>query len=414
MTNIYGCIGEKLSHSFSKEIHNALADYEYQIIEVKRESLEEFMLSRQFQAINVTIPYKELVIPYLHEIDESAKRIGAVNTIVNRGGLLYGYNTDFYGLEKLISHLGAPIAGNRVAILGTGGTSKTAKAVCTALGASQIVTVSRRSTDDSISYDELYESYSDIDVIINTTPVGMYPNSEHAPIALERFTTLSAVIDAIYNPLRSNLVLSARARGIKAEGGLYMLVAQAVRASEIFLDKKYPTETIDRIYRKIYSEKENIVLIGMPSCGKSTVGALVARALMREHIDTDSLIERTAEMKISDIFSLRGEKEFRDIEESAIREAANHSGAVISTGGGAILREENIHRLKRNGRLYFIDMPLDRLTPTSDRPLALSREAIVARHNERYPLYLEYADCRICVKADADSVKEEILGEFKK
>lgn len=414
MSNIYGCIGEKLSHSFSKEIHNALSDYEYNIIEIPRNELDSFMAERSFKAINVTIPYKELVIPHLYEIDIHAKEIGAVNTIVNRDGKLYGYNTDFYGLSELINHIGISIKDKRVAILGTGGTSKTARAVVKALGASEIIIVSRKANGDTISYTELYENYSDIDIIINTTPVGMYPNGDKTPVELDKFTHLKGVIDAIYNPLRTPLVLKARDMGIKAVGGLYMLVAQAVRASEIFLDITYPKVTLEKIYKKILSQKENIVLIGMPGCGKSTVGKLISEELSRELLDTDSIIEKTANMKIIDIFSRYGESYFRDLESDTLKEVAIRNSSIISCGGGLILRPENVFELRKNGKLYFIDMPLEGLIPTSDRPLANDKNKIIKIYNERYLLYKSIADDIISVTGDATTVKEEILGSFLK
>ncbi len=414
MSNLYGCIGQRLAHSFSKEIHNALADYEYRLIEIPRDRLDAFMTERKFKAINVTIPYKELVIPHLYKIDDAAREIGAVNTIVNRDGLLFGYNTDFYGLSELIRHKEIEIAGKKVAILGTGGTSKTARAVAKALGASHILVVSRKKSEDTITYDELYSCHSDINIIINTTPVGMYPNGDSSPVSLDGFNNLCGVIDAIYNPLRTPLILSAIDKGIKAEGGLYMLVAQAVRASEIFLDIEYPKGTLERVYKRIYSEKENIVLIGMPASGKSTVGALIAEALERELIDTDTLIEDKCNMKIVDIFAGYGEEYFRNEEGEITKEISKKNSAVISTGGGLILRRENVTELRKNGRLYFIDMPLERLIPTSDRPLSADKEAIEKRYKERYEIYKRIADIRIAVSGDAVSVKEEILGDFLK
>ena len=251
----YGCIGEHLKHSFSKEIHNALCDYEYEIREIPREELAAFMEAKEFTAINVTIPYKESVIPYLHYIDDFAKEIGAVNTIVNRDGKLYGYNTDFYGMTKLLRTAHIYPRGKKVAILGTGGTSKTAFAVARAEGANEIIKVSRSAKDGAVTYEELYEKHADTDIIINTTPLGMYPNIFDKAVDISRFENLVGVVDAIYNPLRTQLV-SDGYKKIAAEGGLYMLVAQAVRASEIFLDKEYPNGTIDKVFDKIYNEKE--------------------------------------------------------------------------------------------------------------------------------------------------------------
>ncbi len=410
----YGCIGEKLKHSFSKEIHNSLADYDYAIIEIAREELEKFATEKKFNAVNVTIPYKEMIIPYLYEIDSRAKEIGAVNTVVNRGGKLYGYNTDFYGMSELIKRIGIDLRDKKVAILGTGGTSKTSLAVAKSMGAREIIRVSRTARENSVTYEELYENHTDTDVIINTTPSGMYPNIFDIPVDLSLFPSLSGVADAVYNPLRTPLILAAKKRGIAAEGGLYMLVAQAVRASEIFIDKKYNTEETDKVFKKIYSEKENIVLTGMPASGKSTVGRLIADAMGREFIDTDDIICEDEGKSIPDIFRENGEKYFRDAETRAVKRVASLCGKVIATGGGVILREENVDALRENGKLYFIDRPLADIIPTSDRPLASDREAIEKRYNERYAIYNSTADVKINVNSDAEGVKVRIMEDFLK
>ena len=410
----YGCIGEVLKHSYSKEIHSELADYKYELIEIPRASLEEFALSRSFKAINVTIPYKEAIIPYLYEIDPSAKEIGAVNTVINRDGRLYGYNTDFYGMDSLIKKKGASLLNKKVIILGTGGTSKTASAVASARGASEIYKVSRTARDGAISYSELYEKHTDADVIINTTPCGMYPNIFDSPVNLTKFTQLSAVIDAVYNPMRTPLVVSARKLGIKAEGGLYMLVAQAYAAAKLFTNSDIPQERLNEVFEKLKSEKENIVLTGMPASGKSTVGAIIANELQRELIDTDALIEKAEGMTIPDIFKKYGEKYFRDAEARAIHEASALCTKVIATGGGAILREENVDALLENGKIYFIDRPLSELIPTDSRPLSSTKEAITQRYNERYSIYLKTADVRIDANADATEVARRIKEDFLK
>ena len=398
----YGLIGEHLPHSYSKEIHNKLAPYDYQLCELTHEALDGFMRAREFDAINVTIPYKQDVIPYLSEIDEHARLIGAVNTIVNHSGRLYGYNTDFYGMKTLIDSIPLSLSGKKVLILGTGGTAKTALAVANAMSAREIVTVSRRTTEKTVSYEEAYADHTDADVIINTTPCGMFPypdgNGERSgtPIDLSRFPTLSGVVDAIYNPLRPNLILDARERGIPAEGGLLMLVAQAIRAVEIFLDTDLDHRAATRVCDEIRAEKENIVLTGMPGSGKSTVGQALAEELGRPLFDCDAEIVKKAGKPITEIFAEIGEGGFRDIESEVIREiAANHVGCIISTGGGAILRDENIRALKRNGRLYFLDRPLEMLLPTPDRPLSSDNEALRRRYNERYERYCATCDVRI-------------------
>ena len=410
----YGCIGEHLGHSYSKEIHAALSDYEYEIREVEREALDSFLSARDFLAINVTIPYKEAVIPHLSHIDKTAKDIGAVNTVVNRAGKLYGYNTDFFGMSALISHAKISLKDKKVAILGTGGTSKTAAAVAKSLGAREIIKVSRSAHDGAVSYSDLYENHSNTDIIINTTPVGMYPKIDASPIDISRFPKLCGVIDAIYNPLRSRLVLSARERGIAAEGGLYMLVAQAVRASEIFLDIEYPLGTVERVYSDVLKSKENIVLIGMPSSGKSTVGKILSDVLGRDFIDTDDLVTENAGMSIPNIFEKYGEKYFRNIESSAVLNASLISSRVIATGGGVPLREENVTALKQNGKIYFLDRSPELLTPTSDRPLSKDKAAIEERYRERYPIYSGKSDKKIDADGKTREVAEKILEDFRK
>ncbi len=414
MNKLYGCIGEKLTHSFSKEIHNALADYDYRIIELSREALGDFANQGDFAAINVTIPYKEAIMPYLYEIDEHAASIGAVNTVVNRDGKLYGYNTDFFGMSELLWHADVSLKDKKVLILGTGGTSKTAYAVALAEGAREIIRVSRTAKDGAISYGDMYERHTDAEVVINTTPVGMYPNIFGKAIELERFPHLSGVIDAVYNPLRTPMVLDARKRGIPAEGGLYMLVAQAVRASEIFTDTSYNGDTLRCVYRKIVSDKENIVLVGMPGCGKSTVGYLLSVALGRELIDTDKLIEKKAGKDIPAIFREDGEAVFRKLEAEVIRECASENGVIIATGGGAVLRADNIDALRENGRIYFIDRPLELLVPTSDRPLSSTREDITRRYVERYGIYKAAADITVSADCSPGEVAEKIIEEFRK
>ena len=415
----YGLIGEHLPHSYSKEIHNALAPYDYQLCELTPEGVDAFMRAREFDAINVTIPYKEKVIPYLAEIDEHARLIGAVNTIVNRGGKLYGYNTDFYGMLTLIESIPLSLADKKVLILGTGGTAKTAHVVAKASGAREIVTVSRRATDTTVTYADAYAYHTDANVIINTTPCGMFPypdgngEREGTPIDVSRFPTLSGVVDAIYNPLRPNLVLDARERGIPAEGGLLMLVAQAIRAVEIFLDTDLDHSVAIRVCNKIRADKENIVLSGMPASGKSTVGQALSDLLGRPFFDSDAEIVKKAGKSIPDIFAEVGETGFRAIETEVIREIAAHNvGCIISTGGGAILRDDNIRALKRNGRIYFLDRPLEMLIPTPDRPLSQDNESVRRRYEERYERYCTTCDVRIPNGGTADEAISAIRKDF--
>lgn len=410
----YGLIGEKLGHSFSKEVHSLLSDYEYELREIPRDGLDYFMKEADFKAINVTIPYKESVIPYLSYISDEARMIGSVNTIVNREGKLYGYNTDFLGMTAQINKMRLSLTGKKTVILGTGGTSKTSVAVAKSLGASEIITVSRTKKEGSINYDELMRDHLDAEVIINTTPVGMYPDNSSSPIDIAPFKRLEGVIDAIYNPIRTNLVLDAMERDIKADGGLYMLVAQAVYASEIFLDVKYPKERLDKIFKKIKRKKENIVLIGMPASGKSTVASLLSKELSRDVLDTDRMIVAARKASIPEIFESEGEAAFRDYETTEIANASLHNNIVIATGGGAILRRWNVRMLKQNGVLFFIDRPYEKLVPTHDRPLASDVDAIKKRYEERYPIYVRCADVVIDADEQPVMVAKKITGVFYK
>ena len=387
----YGCIGKKLTHSFSREIHAKLADYKYELMELSEEEIAPFFAKKDFAAINVTIPYKQTVIPYLDCVSPVAQRIGAVNTIVNKDGKLCGYNTDYYGMKALIARVGIDLSGKKVLILGTGGTSKTARVLASDLGAGEILTVSRRKTEEFINYEEAVRDHTDAQVIINTTPSGMYPNCEDRPIDIGYFPRLEGVIDAIYNPLRTNLIQDTLQRGIPAEGGLYMLVMQAVVAVEFFLDTSVPKETADRVFAEIYASKENIVLTGMPGSGKSTVGKLLD-AEGFACFDTDAEIEKRCGCAIKDLILEKGEAYFRDLESEVVREISSSGCRVISTGGGAILREENVRYLRRNGKLFFLNAALSRLRATDDRPLSDTEDKLKQLYAQRLPIYQETAD----------------------
>ena len=406
----YGCIGKKLTHSFSKEIHARLADYAYELIELSEEDVRPFFEKKDFAAINVTIPYKQTVIPYLDEVSPVARKIGAVNTIVNRDGRLYGYNTDYHGMKALIEKAGIDIRGKKVLILGTGGTSKTANVVAADLGADKILTVSRKASAHHITYEEAASRHADAQVIINTTPSGMYPDCEAKPIDVSFFGALEGVIDAIYNPLSTNLVSDARKKGAKAEGGLYMLVMQAVVAVEKFLGVRIEKEKADAVFASVLASKENIVLTGMPGSGKSTVGRLL-HVEGFEMIDTDAEIEKRCGCTIRELIRTKGEKYFRDLESEVIRDVSSACCRIIATGGGAVLREENIRLLKRNGKIYFINAELHRLRATSDRPLSNTDEKLAALYAKRQSIYQSTADV---IVPDMPAPKDEAAYILKK
>lgn len=407
----YGCIGEKLGHSFSREIHERLADYTYELKELTPEELIPFMQNKEFSAINVTIPYKQDVIPYLYEISPQAKAIGAVNTIVNRDGKLYGYNTDFFGMRALILRAGIELQGKKVLILGSGGTSRTARAVAKDLNAREILVVSRAGKE-GITYEEARRDHHDAEILINTTPCGMYPNIRTVPLDITDYPKLEGVVDAVYNPLRTELVLQAQARGIPAVCGLYMLVAQAAFAVEFFLDTTVPAEKIEAVFQSLMAAKENIVLTGMPGSGKSTVGNQLNKKLCKPFADTDTLLTERAGRTPAEIINSDGEPAFRDLESAVIRDIAAENGSIIATGGGAILRDENIKELKRNGRIYFLDRPLEEILPTDDRPLSGNREQLQKRYNERYARYCATADHIISPASVLEDVCQQIIEDM--
>lgn len=408
----YGCIAERLGHSFSKSIHEKIDSYDYVLQEVPKDGLDAFMKARAFRGINVTIPYKQDVIPYLDEISETARKIGAVNTIINRGGVLFGDNTDFGGMTALIRRMGLDLSDRKVLVLGTGGTSRTALAVASSLGASWVRAVSRSPKDGALTYDDVIAHHTDAQILINTTPVGMYPNTVGTPIRTDAFSKLEGVVDAVFNPLRTELVQAARAQGVAAQGGLYMLVAQAVLAAQRFTGKSYPSDLTDTVFRALLEEKENLVLTGMPGSGKTTVGKAVAEKLGRTFVDLDDEIVRKAGCTIPEIFSSQGETAFRDLESEVTRTVGARNGLVIATGGGCVLREENVRALRMNGRLLWIDRPLAQLLPTSDRPTANSADKMRALYESREPIYRATADAVIPSDGDPAHVTDMVVRQF--
>ena len=408
-----GLIGEKLGHSFSKEIHQKIGGYEYELIELAPDELEGFILSRDFDGLNVTIPYKQTVMEYLDEISDLAREAGAVNTVVNKDGKLYGYNTDCGGMKMLIERMGVDFRGKKAFIAGSGGTSRTATAVCKSLGASDIVRASRSGRNGASTYEEAFKLCSDAALLINTTPAGMYPDTDSLPFDIGHFDHPEGLLDVIYNPLNTRLIREARAKGIRAENGLYMLVGQAVLSSELFTGKKAADGLIEEIYQDLLREKQNIVLTGMPGCGKSTLGKMLAERLGKQMVETDEIISQEAGMPIKDIFAEYGEQHFRDLESEVIKRYSVKGGAVISTGGGAILRKENVEALRLNGVIVFIDRPLDCLETSDSRPLSNDRSKLEKLYEERYQIYRDTADIIIETNGTKEESAEKLWEALK-
>lgn len=389
----YGLIGEHLTHSFSKIIHEKIMDYTYDLIPLNFDEFKVFMNDKNFSALNVTIPYKEKVLPYINILDEKAKKIGAVNTIVHKENKLYGYNTDYDGFKYLLEHNNISIKDKKVYVIGSGGASKAIVSVLKDMKAKEIVISATRKRDNILTYDEVKQYHSDIEVIVNTSPVGMYPNISDSPIDLNDFPHTESVVDIIYNPIHTKLCVDALNKKLKVCGGLEMLIAQAVKAIEYFKDIKIDEKMIDEIYREMIIDKQNIVLISMPSGGKTTIGKELSKRCKKEFIDVDEEIVKKTNMSIPEIFKLYGEEYFRNIETETIKELSKLDNKIIATGGGCIKRKENIDFLKMNGTIYFLNRDLDKLLVDKDnRPLSSSSEAVKKLYEERMPLYKVYAD----------------------
>lgn len=403
----YGLIGEKLGHSHSKTLHGFLAGYSYELWPMSPENLDAFLRGGNFDGLNVTIPYKKAVIPYLAEMGDTARRIGSVNTIVRRAdGTLFGDNTDAYGMSVMAQRAGIRFGGQKTLILGSGGTSMTAQDVVRQAGG-QAVVVSRHGENN---YENL-ERHADAAYLINTTPVGMYPNTGEQPVDLERLPNLRGVLDVVYNPLRTQLLMQAQRLGIPCEGGLSMLVYQAVRACELFTGQPVDAAHAREAEKALRKSVTNLVLIGMPGCGKSTLGAMLARSLHMPLVDLDEEIEKAASMPIPRIFETEGEEGFRRREVEQLRRFGAQGGRVIVTGGGAVKREENRRFLQMNGFVVWITRDLD-LLPMNGRPLSQSREALERMWQERKPLYARCADARVANDGTLASCKTQIEEAF--
>ena len=399
-----GLLGAKLGHSYSQQIHGMLADYEYRNYEKSAEELDAFLRGGDWDGLNVTMPYKKAVIPYCTQLSERARRIGAVNTLVRlpEGGL-YGENTDAYGFEKLIRRSGIEIAGRKCLVLGSGGASVMACAVLQDLGAGSVTVISRGGADN---YGNL-ERHADAAVIVNTTPVGMYPHNGEAAVDLAAFPACEAVLDVVYNPARTALLLQAERRGIRCAGGLYMLVGQAKRSAELFAGRPIDDGEIDRIEAQLRREMLNIVLVGMPGCGKSTLAAALGEALGRPVVEADALIAEAAGCSIPEIFAREGEEGFRRRESEVLREQGKRSGIVLSTGGGCVTREENYEALHQNGTIVWLRRDLAAL-PKEGRPISL-RSDLGELFEQRRACYERFADCTVDNDGSVDETLRAIL-----
>lgn len=404
MKNKFGLLGRKLGHSLSPQIHSLLCDYEYRLYPTEPENLDDFFSDKTLEGYNVTIPYKVEAFNRCATLSETAKKAGSVNTVIRKAdGTLHGDNTDYFGFSYMAEKVGCDFKDKKVLVLGSGGASLTVQLVAADLGAKEITVVSRTGENN---YGNVSLHY-DADIIVNTTPVGMYPNNGERLIELEKFTKCRKVLDLIYNPARTPLLLDAEKLGIDCINGLYMLVAQALRAAEIFTKEEIPLSKIDEIYETIIANQKNMVLIGMPGCGKSTLAALLSKKTGRECVDTDSEIEKCG-MKIPEIFARYGEDEFRRMETDAVRKLAKESGRIIATGGGAVLKEENRTALRENSTVIFLKSSVESLA-TDGRPLSKDPETLKKMLEQRLPLYEETADLSVEVEPDPEITLGRIM-----
>lgn len=405
----YGLIGEKLGHSYSQMIHARLADYRYELKEVAPERLDAFIEARNFRGLNVTIPYKQAVMKHCAELSPEAMEVGSVNTLVVRpDGSLFGHNTDIDGFIYMLRRGEIDPAGAKAVILGSGGTSLTARAALTRLGAREIVTVSRKGPVD---YAALYAEHADAEILVNATPVGMYPKNGASPVELDRLPKVRGVADVIYNPEKTALILAAQAKGIPAVSGLSMLVAQAREAAELFAGHAIPAGRVEDIVSEIGAQTLNLILVGMPGCGKSTLGQAVAAALQREFVDCDAEIVRRAGKSIPEIFAQDGEGAFRALESGVLADVCRGHGLVISTGGGAVLRAENRDAMRQNGRVCLIRRALA-LLPRDGRPLSASEDAVARLWEARRAAYETAADFPVENDGTVEEAAEMIREGF--
>lgn len=406
MSKIYGLIGRKLGHSYSVPIHKALGNDIYKLYEMEPEDIGAFVSNPDLGGINVTVPYKLEVMQYLDEISPEALEIGAVNTVVRREGRLYGYNTDEYGFRVMLDAAKISLSGKKVMILGDGGASKTAQYCAKQLGAREIVVI-----DVDNNTPEFLARHKDTEILINCTPVGMKPNYLRSAVELDGFPACEGVVDVIYNPLRTKLIMDAEKRGIKHIGGLLMLTAQAKRAHELFFDTAVSDDFSLKCASDLYKENENVVLVGMPGSGKSTVGRILGEISHRKVYELDEMIAEAAGKTIPEIFASEGEEGFRKIESQIVYEASKNNGAVIITGGGAVTREENYYPLHQNSRIYQIKRDIDTLA-TDGRPLSKDLETLKRMYAVRKPMYERFADVSFENSSTPEELAKKIWEDF--
>lgn len=399
-----GLLGRKLGHSYSPRIHNLLADYSYSLYETEPDSLADFLRNGDFSGLNVTIPYKKAVTPYCSALSPEAERLGAVNTIVRRSdGSLMGHNTDYFGFRSMVAKSGLKLGGKKALVLGSGGASATAVAVLEELG-TQVVVISRSGNDNYSNLDR----HSDAAVIVNATPVGMYPDTDCSPVDLSLFPKLEGVLDLIYNPCRTALLQQAERRGLVAENGLWMLVAQAKESAEWFSGKAISNDVIPNIHRQLRLQMENLILVGMPGSGKSTISKLLAQRLGKEFVDADAEITKAAGIPILEIFARHGEQKFREIETAVLAKLGMQSGLVIATGGGCVTKRENYPLLHQNGTIIWLQRALDAL-PTDGRPLSQSG-SLEKMYTARKPLYAAFSDMVVENNSTPENTVKVILS----
>lgn len=406
---VCGLVGENPKHSLSPWIHARLGSYEYRLFPLRPAELEPFMRARRFDGVNVTIPYKRAVLNHCDHVDPRARQIGAANTIVNSGGHLTAYNTDYDGLLYLFRHAGMSLAGKHVMILGSGGTARAAHLAAQHLKAASIVLVSRGPAEGAISYSQA-AGRTGTDVIINTTPVGAFPHHGAAPIHLPPFSGLQMVVDVAYNPLKTALLLQAQRQGCQTANGLGMLVAQAKAAAEHFTATQLDDGAVEKIHRELLWQRLNLVLIGMPGVGKSAIGRRLAQALGRPLEDLDTIAAAAEGCPIEEIFAQKGESYFRDLESRIAAEAGEKTGMVISTGGGTVLCPENVDALRQNGLLVYLSRPVGRLHLAPGRPLARSRQDLQNLFRRRAPIYAAAADITCALGEDDAQAMQCVLA----